>query len=676
MKKIACAVIFMLAVVLAGCSGNSPTTPVQTPSQDNPQVQILASGTMNLENQTVEFNERSTEGYLNVTSLVGSNFSFTINGIVPPDILDITLRINNVSGLTVHDVCIVFENLYGKTVTNPDSYMDIFGAYDIDPFIAFRKEDPNRAFPPGIDTEQLLLKFPAGSSAMVNFFIIAHLGGNSGGVYELRDWKVDGELTPSGGSATLSVRVKDHQNDVSQVLADTTIFTGGLSTFTKSGTDAEVWQKVISNTAGAPEGTYKILVMGTSPASPSYQTYNYFNVDVVSGGDLNPTVFGEDIGIENDTMYAYTDIVSAGHRGMAVKGNTFYLTFWSTDGSGESAIYFTKSTDGGATWSSAIAVTGEGDGYDQAYSNFAVGNGNLYIVYHTNESGVYEVKLAHSSDDGTSWTLHNVTASTTGSQDDSSVAVDINSSPEKVYVACVSSSGGDKIICAKAAGTNLDSWTVGDVSGANTEADSKYGPSITFNTVTNKAMVIWSDFSAVTGNGNRIYFDQSSNGTTWQTDMLISDDWATDDREWEGSLAFNPVTGVPGVLYRHYILSSGYIEVNFTKATSNTATAWQPTSKVSDQTTLIFGCSLMCDNDGRWVGAWFVDETLGWIFECAFDESLDDGATWGTDQLVNDARSSYVYNPTVASNGDGDVCVAWADGRSMAYEIYIDHGTN
>jgi hypothetical protein len=278
-------VLICLVLVASGCSKGSlsPVNPlpanVSNYSQDG--YQVLNSGTLDLDNQTVEFPDRMASPYLNVTGIVGSNFSFTIDGINPPDILRITLRINNISGLTVHDVCIVFENLYGKQVTNPDSYMDIFQPLDKDPFIAFRKEDPNRAFPPGIDTEQLLLKFPSGSDPRVDFFIIAHLGGNAGGVYEIRDWNVTGSLTETGGNATIKVKALDHQADVTTVTADTTLLTGGITTMTKA-PEPDTWQAAITNSAHAPAGTYTIEIMGTSPASPTYQTYNYFPINVSS----------------------------------------------------------------------------------------------------------------------------------------------------------------------------------------------------------------------------------------------------------------------------------------------------------------------------------------------------------------------------------------------------------
>jgi hypothetical protein len=113
---------FLLAIFI-GCSGgaNQPTAPVSDemmPAQHAGEVQILMSGTMNLDDGTVEFNNRTGDFYMNVTPYVGSDFSWEIVNYAPP-VLTIVLTLTNPTTLTVYDVCIVFDELYGKTVLNP-----------------------------------------------------------------------------------------------------------------------------------------------------------------------------------------------------------------------------------------------------------------------------------------------------------------------------------------------------------------------------------------------------------------------------------------------------------------------------------------------------------------------------------------------------------------------------
>jgi hypothetical protein len=275
----------ILLLLIAGCSGKMSETISPVMHDDNPEsaseVVILAKGTMDLSKGTALFDNRILDPYYDVTGYIGSNFTYVINGIIPPDILDITLAIDNVSGITVHDVCIVFEELYGKKVMNPDCYIDIFQPWDIDPFIAFGKDNYFREFPPGKETEQLLLKYPSGASPLIKYFIIAHIGGNTGGVYDFSNWTVYGDLTPTGGSAIIGIDIHDWQMNMTMAVVDTSALTGGYTYLQQSGYP-NPWLAEISNTQHAPVGIYTVTVMSTSPSSPNYHTFNFYEIEVKS----------------------------------------------------------------------------------------------------------------------------------------------------------------------------------------------------------------------------------------------------------------------------------------------------------------------------------------------------------------------------------------------------------
>ena len=113
--------IILLVVVIAGCSTSSGGERLENPiagslndepHETNQEYFIINSGSFNIEDESISLSGRSLSTYFDVTGFVGPNFSFYINRINPPDILDITLSLNNLSGLLVHDVVIVFNNLY------------------------------------------------------------------------------------------------------------------------------------------------------------------------------------------------------------------------------------------------------------------------------------------------------------------------------------------------------------------------------------------------------------------------------------------------------------------------------------------------------------------------------------------------------------------------------------
>lgn len=322
--------VFVLTIVF-GCSGGD--SPVVTPGTDQivsetndaiDGVNVLLSGTMNLEEGTMELG-RDSAGYLDVTGLVGGNFSYRIEGMPQPETLELTLSLTNASGIMVYDVNIVFGNLYGKKVLNPDSYTDIFHPGSINPFISFRKDQPDRNFPGGVtDEQQLLLKWPAGASPFVDFFIIAHLPGNTGGVYQIKDWNVLGRLTPDG-EVNVEVSVFDHQGDITAVLADTRMFNNVLTPFSLK--SAPVWEALIENQNGVGPGDYNIIVGSTSPATPAYITYNIFPITVETDpGDANVRSFmfyemvdgdtWHDIGVQpGGFVYVVADHPATGNTG-------------------------------------------------------------------------------------------------------------------------------------------------------------------------------------------------------------------------------------------------------------------------------------------------------------------------------------------------------------------------
>ncbi len=663
----------LLLVTAVGCSGNSSVVPdsfAEFPSMENNSqhgdVHILATGAMNLETGLVESYNRTLSPYINVTSLVGSNFSFYINGMIPPDILDITLSINNVSGLIVYDVCIVFDALYGKTVTNPDSYIDIFEPWDINPFIAFRKEDANRAFPPMADTEQLLLKYPGGSP-LVDFIIIAHLGGNTGGVYSIEDWSVGGQLTPDGGTVDVAVSVNDHQMDISTVLADTSALTGGITTFTQAGYP-NPWEASISNSEHAPVGVYTIPVMASSPASPAYQTYNFFEIQV---SDVSETVFSDDIFIFNPggaNHWAGTE----GRHNMIADGDNFYFTFNSLYVSpqywAKGDIHFVKSTDGGETWSDPARLTNEPTYGDILhYTSLAKKGNTLYIAHErVSQSTIYYFDILKSDDDGESW---DVWFESTSGKHTPSICVDPYSAEEKVYVAYSEDKESIWVACKNGASP----WEFNQVSDIIQAGKDVIYPDIAFNPVTEKIMVCWSDEASVLS-GTRICFDSSDDGINWGTDVFISDGWLSGLDEYNPILAVNPITGIAGILYDYnrYTTTRNLL---FVKSVDANMTSFMPEVVVFSSAEFVFSSSLFCEESGRWLASWYSAPDMFTNQDCFFKESIDGGSTWLNEQKINDPVHPNAYNPVLASNGS-DVCIGWMDQRDIDDKIWVDHGVH
>jgi hypothetical protein len=292
------AVISMFWCVFTGCSSISvqPNTPDL--SQDEfgqTSSGVLYDGSFEIDLETMSITQienRQPEFIYDITGFLpdkcpGGCFRFTIVGVVGT-VLEIELTLENPLAIQAFDLRIEYIELFGKTVINPDSYTDFLGIpiSGIHPFTAFSKELPNRAFPlgpGGIDTETLFLDFPPGSPSSVNYAITASLPDNVGEPYEISEMAQEGELNPSGGTAIISCRVDDHQDDVSYVFLNATPFTGAPVQLLPSG--GGIYEAEISNTESAPVGAYNQLIMALSSNPQNISTYNYVEITV---GEFQP----------------------------------------------------------------------------------------------------------------------------------------------------------------------------------------------------------------------------------------------------------------------------------------------------------------------------------------------------------------------------------------------------
>lgn len=662
--------LLIMFVLFIGCSGggNNPATPPSDemiPAQQAGDVQMLFSGTMNLDDGTVEFNNRTGEFYMDVTPYVGSYFSFQIINVNPP-YLTILMTLTNPTTLTVYDVCIVFDELYGKTVHYPDLYTDIFEPYDINPAIEFRKESWTRTFPPMEDSEELLIEYPGGS-ALVDFFIIAHLGGNTGGVRDFFVLGSVGWLFSDGGTTALVALPHDYQDDVSTVIADTTVFTGDMTVFAE---DSGAWVAEISNTENAPAGTYSILTMANSPSTPQYNTYQYINISVYNPGE-DPTWFGDDIDINGDDAFYDTNIRSSGGHAIGCDSDNYYLAFAGDDNVKEGAIYFTKSKDGDE-WMNAKPLTDPRNGLIESYPSLVCYRGTVCIAYQAEMGHDTDIMLLVSYDKGDSWASYNITNSHPENEITPSICMYKSTGEEYLYVAYIDADTGECVAAGAKIG-DLTNWKYGIVSDGGWALDAEL-PSIAFNQTTHKVMVCYSDRTDASLY-HRIYFSSTEDVTNWKSPVVVTQDCPDFWREIYPSLAINPNTGVPGIAYS-YGPSPDYA-IRFIKATDDTGSTFNPPICVTgDCNNPVYNCrsaSLWCEKSSRWLLSWYGGNMYN-NSRCWFSESMDDGVEWRSKRKLNDAFD-IAYNPVLTSDGE-NVIVAWAEYREDPYEIAIEHGTH
>lgn len=356
-------ILSVLFVLCIGCSSSKSPATTSPLADDTPIINpvgtdhgIMASGTFEIDLENMEIRDvtdRSTAFHYNITGFLSGYFKYFIVSWHLPYVT-LRLQVTNPTALQVYDVRIIYTNLYGKEVLNPDgytNYLDPAGEPKFNPFHYFAKEYPNQAFPVGpggVDTEILELYWPNGASAWVTYVIECSLGGNAAEPYRIRDIQTEGIITPVGGGIKVMCTVDDWQGDVTSVTMlanqiydqdqkmyrylDTNTFIGSIVNLGElTPGEYPVWIK-----ADSPNPNnislwmpFEITVEYTNNCAPKFETVPYANPDHVTYGVM-PRFTGHASDPEwVDSNFLWNQISPADPIG----------TFWST-GNELSVVYW------------------------------------------------------------------------------------------------------------------------------------------------------------------------------------------------------------------------------------------------------------------------------------------------------------------------------------------------
>jgi hypothetical protein len=200
------------------------------------------------------------------------------------DIYTAEAILRNPTNLVGYDVRgIMYLNPAKETaLLNPDDYIILYDPLEqINPFRAFGKEYTQRQFPPAAVYNEIYQVYipPPPPLFNIGYAIDASWPKNCREPYEITDITYSGNLTPSGGSGTISCRVRDHQEDVESVQVDLYDMTGGVEDMVYDPVQ-ETWSVTFSNDLGKPVGEYEYLIAAKSEGY-NLKLYNYVTVEVV-----------------------------------------------------------------------------------------------------------------------------------------------------------------------------------------------------------------------------------------------------------------------------------------------------------------------------------------------------------------------------------------------------------
>ena len=192
-------------------------------------------------------------------------------------------------------------------------------------------------------------------------------------------------------------------------------------------------------------------------------------------------------------------------------GNNIYITWSYTVTGKDYDVLFTKSTDGGTTFSAPVNISNNPG--DSGLPQMSVSGNNVYITWENNGVGNFEVFVAKSTDNGNTFTIPvNVSNNPSPSGSPQIVA-----SGNNVYVTWMDDAPGNyDIFVAKS--NNAGSTFSKPVNVSNTPKDSGY-PQIT--TSGNNIYVVWTE--TISNRNYDILFAKSTDGgSTFNTPVNVS----------------------------------------------------------------------------------------------------------------------------------------------------------
>ncbi len=332
-------------------------------------------------------------------------------------------------------------------------------------------------------------------------------------------------------------------------------------------------------------------------------------------------------------------------------------------------IYFSKSTDGGTTWSTNVKVSDDNPTHPGYPSLDVDAYGNIYVAWEDDRSGV-NIYFAMSTDGGETWTNPNVKVndSTPTGHYNPSLAADDSGN---IYVTWSDERYDISDIYFAMSTDKGSTWTTPNVR-VNSPPDGMQLMSCVAADDSGTIYAVWDDDR--TGM-RRVYFARSiDSGTTWSGNVRVSDtaslftNYPSIDVDGEGTIyvAWDDGRG-------------GDMDIYFSKSTDSGVTWTDPNVRVNDWAPRDqYMSSLTVDEPGNVYVAW-TDMRRGTDdYDVYFALSTDRGNTWTDPNIrVNDSLTVFAQWPSLDVGDGGEIYISFNSMKDTiwSYDIYFAKGT-
>ncbi|MGB3478041.1 MAG: exo-alpha-sialidase [bacterium] len=330
---------------------------------------------------------------------------------------------------------------------------------------------------------------------------------------------------------------------------------------------------------------------------------------------------------------------------VAAHGDRVHVV-WFDDRDGNDEIYYKRSTDAGSTWGTDTRLTNAPD--NSWYPSIAVSGSNIHVVWFDYRDGDFEIYYKRSIDGGTTWETDIRLTNMPGFSNYPTIAV----TDSNLHIVWHDGRDGNSEIYYKRSIDNGTTWET-DIRLTENGAFS-WNPTVAVSGL--DVHVLWYDKR----DGNyEVYYKRSTDaGSTWGTDTRLTNDSFVS--EW-------PSVGVSGSNL-HVVWDDSRDGVTYQiyyKRSTDAGTTWETDTKITNSSQLADHPSVNVSdsnihvvwNDWRDINA-----------EIYYKRSTDSGITWETDtRLTNNPATSQCASVAVA---DSSVHVVWFDTRDGNREIY------
>jgi BNR repeat-like domain len=334
---------------------------------------------------------------------------------------------------------------------------------------------------------------------------------------------------------------------------------------------------------------------------------------------------------------------------VAVDASGHLHVVWQDSAPGNYEVYYKKSEDGGATWTTSKRLTWI-SGASSTPVIAVAPSGTLHVVWVQLLPGNSDVFYKKSDDGGATWAAPKRLTWTAGGSAGSAIAVD---PLEGLHVVWHDDTPGNYEIYYRGSTDGGATWT--PTKRLTWTSDDSYSPAIATDS-SGVVHVVWEDRTP--GNYELFYKKSTDGGASWMSNKRLT--WTA------GWSQFQALT-VDSSDHLHLVWDDGAPGEIYYKKSTNGGDTWTASKRLSWNSSYSYAPSIGAESSAKLHMVWH--DNMPGNFEIYYKKSTDGGTTWTAAQRLTWNPGESVWT-SIAVEASGNVHVVWYDATSGDYEIY------